>query len=136
MLYPPELRGTQEKVLCCSRCYLLPSTAKAGQTAMNFFNHGKFGFLAQTILLAWPSPQARVLQFASLLSLFAGAVLFLSACSSESSRLSIKMHHPETRQALTCAASDQPTQGNSPALAAAVETCAKQLEAQGFVRER
>jgi len=102
---------------------------------MNFFNHGKFGFLAQTILIESPSPQARVLQFASLLSLFAGTFLFLSACSSESSRLSIKMHHPETRQALTCAASDQLSQANSPALAAAVETCARQLEAQGFIRE-
>jgi len=102
---------------------------------MNFFNHGKFGFLAQTILIERPAPQARVLQIASLLSLLAGAVLFLTACSSESSRLSIKMYHPETRQALTCAASDQLSRANSPVLAVVVETCAKQLEAQGFIRE-
>jgi hypothetical protein len=103
---------------------------------MFFFNHGRFGFLARSILIERPAPQARVLQIASLLSLFAGAVSILVACSSAAPPLSIKMYHPETRQALTCAASDQPSQGNSPALSAAVETCAKQLEAQGFIREK
>jgi len=102
---------------------------------MNFFNHGKFEFLAQTNLIERPAPQACVLQIASLLSLFAGAVSILTACSSAPPPLLIKMYHPETRQALTCTASDQRPHANSPALAAAVESCAKQLEAQGFIRE-
>ena len=135
VLYPPDLRGTRD-VLCCSRCHLLPSFAKTGQTAMSFFNRGKFGFLAQTILIEWPAPQARVLPIASLVSLFAGTVSILTACSSASPRLSIKMYHPETKQTLTCAASDQLSQANSSALASAVETCARHLEGQGFVREK
>jgi hypothetical protein len=45
------------------------------------------------------------------------------------------MYHPETKQTLTCAARDQASNSHTPALTAAVETCAKQLEAGGFVRQ-
>ena len=103
--------------------------------AMIFFNHGKLGFLAKRTLIKQPAPQARVLQIASLLSLFAGAVANLTACSSTPPPLLIKMNHPGTGQTLTCTASDQRPHANSSALAAVVEACAKQLEARGFIRE-
>jgi hypothetical protein len=71
----------------------------------------------------------------SLSNLFVVAALMLNACSS-SPPLVIKMYHPETKQSLTCAAKDELTQASSSALASAVETCARHLEGQGFVRER
>lgn len=61
--------------------------------------------------------------------------LCVSGCSSGSSSgsLSIKMFNPKTQMALTCAARDN-RGGDTSALAAIVETCARQLESQGFVR--
>jgi hypothetical protein len=46
------------------------------------------------------------------------------------------MVNPETNQMLACSASDQFSRADPAVLAAAVETCARQLEAYGFVRER
>jgi hypothetical protein len=62
------------------------------------------------------------------------AVIF--GCSSGSPPLFIKMHNPETDQTLTCNASDRMGRADPTVLASAVESCAKQLEARGFVRER
>ena len=64
------------------------------------------------------------------------AALLLSGCSSASPPLSINMVNPKTNQSLTCSASDPLSRKDNPMLAAAVETCAKQLEANGFVRQR
>jgi hypothetical protein len=98
--------------------------AKAEQTAMNFF-----------YLLMGYVRQADFSLVLPLSSLFVVAALMLNACSS-SPPLVIKMYHPETKQSLTCAAKDELTQASSSALASAVETCARHLEGQGFVRER
>jgi hypothetical protein len=46
------------------------------------------------------------------------------------------MVNPNTNQTLTCAASDQLSRADVAVLAAAVETCARNLEAKGFVRQR
>ena len=69
--------------------------------------------------------------FKSMLLLFV-----LCGCGSAAAPLSIELYNPETNQALTCAARGELAQANSAALAAAVESCAKQLEARGFVREK
>jgi len=64
-------------------------------------------------------------------------LLFVSCgCSSAAAPLSIELYNPETNQTLTCAARGELTQANSTVLAAVVESCAKQLEARGFVREK
>jgi hypothetical protein len=50
--------------------------------------------------------------------------------------LVIHMYNPKTHQALICSARDQRTGADASMLAGAVETCAKNLEAQGFIREK
>ena len=58
----------------------------------------------------------------------------LSSCSSANTPLAIRMYNPKTSQTLHCTArSESPV--NSPMLANAVEACARQLEAKGFVRD-
>jgi hypothetical protein len=62
--------------------------------------------------------------------------LLLSSCSSQKPEsLSIKMVNPETQMTLMCSARDD--LGTERAvLANVVETCARQLEARGFVRAK
>jgi hypothetical protein len=61
-------------------------------------------------------------------------LLVLCGCGSAAAPLSIEMYNPETNQTLTCAARGQLAQADPAVLATAVESCAKQLEARGFVR--
>lgn len=63
-------------------------------------------------------------------------VAIIFGCASGSQPLFIKMHNPETDQTLNCNASDRMGRTDPAVLASAVESCAKQLEARGFVRER
>jgi hypothetical protein len=60
----------------------------------------------------------------------------INACGSSTPQLSVKLHNPKTGQTLFCSASNSTSDAYSEILASAVETCARQLEAQGFVRER
>jgi len=62
-------------------------------------------------------------------------VFTLAACSSAQPPMAIKMYHPETNQTLDCSA--RSTSGEySSVLANAAETCARQLENKGFVRQK
>lgn len=62
-------------------------------------------------------------------------VLASAGCGSSEPPLAIRMYHRATNQTLHCtAARAQPGQ-DSAILANAVEACARQLEANGFVRE-
>ena len=70
------------------------------------------------------------------LSLAYVSIAVIFGCSSGSPPLFIKMHNPETDQTLTCNASDRMGRADPTVLASAVESCAKQLEARGFVREK
>ena len=63
-------------------------------------------------------------------------VAIIFGCASGPPPLLIKMHNPETDQTLTCNASDRMGRTDPALLASAVESCAQQLEARGFVRER
>ena len=63
-------------------------------------------------------------------------VAIIFGCASGPPPLLIKMHNPETDQTLNCNASDRIGRTDPAVLAAAAESCAKQLEARGFVRER
>ena len=45
------------------------------------------------------------------------------------------MYNPNTNQTLHCTARSE-SSAHSPVLANAVETCARQLEANGFVRDK
>jgi hypothetical protein len=65
-----------------------------------------------------------------------GVAIVLSGCSSAPPPLSIKMYNPETMQTIDCKASDELARADTTVLAAAVESCAKQLETRGFVREK
>jgi hypothetical protein len=56
-------------------------------------------------------------------------------CSSRAAPLTITMYHPETQQTLSCAARDELARSDPKVLAGAVESCAKNLEARGFVRK-
>jgi hypothetical protein len=104
---------------------------------MKFFRHGKFKYFVREHVSHWQGQPSRALRVRLRLSWIGGALLLLSSCSSASSApLSIKMVNPETNQMLACSASDQFSRADPAVLAAAVETCARQLEANGFVRER
>jgi hypothetical protein len=57
----------------------------------------------------------------------------ISGCSASGSPLSINLYNPNTGVQHTCAAKESSSKDVS-VLSSAVETCAKQLEARGFVR--
>jgi hypothetical protein len=61
--------------------------------------------------------------------------LMCASCTSTAPPLAIRMYHPGTHQTLHCTARGQPGQ-DSTLLGNAVESCARQLEANGFVREK
>ena len=61
--------------------------------------------------------------------------LSLAACSSAPPSMAIRMYHPETKQTLYCSARSNSGE-YSAVLAEAAETCARQLEIKGFVREK
>ena len=67
---------------------------------------------------------------------FAAVAIFFSGCSSGPAPLAIKMVNPETKQTLDCHAKDPTGRTDRELLASAVENCARQLEARGFVREK
>ena len=81
----------------------------------------------------WLERHSPVMTLAGYLSTLTGALTLLWGCSAQPP-LSITLYHPETKQTLTCSARSQLSDARSEALAAAVETCAQQLEANGFVR--
>jgi hypothetical protein len=57
----------------------------------------------------------------------------ISGCTASNAPLSITLHNPKTGTERTCSAK-QSSAKDVPVLAAAVESCAKQLESHGFVR--
>jgi hypothetical protein len=59
-------------------------------------------------------------------------MLLIVGCTA-ASPMSITLYHPKSKVARTCAAREA-TAREVEALSAAVEACAKQLEARGFVR--
>jgi hypothetical protein len=61
-------------------------------------------------------------------------VLASSGCGSSERPLAIRMFNPKSNQTLHCNARAQPGE-NPKILADAVEACARQLEASGFIRE-
>jgi hypothetical protein len=69
-------------------------------------------------------------------ALLAACYTAFLGCSSAPAPLSITMEHPETKQKLTCAAKDQLARADASLLASAVESCARSLEARGFIRQR
>jgi hypothetical protein len=80
----------------------------------------------------------KVFRLAHWRRLFSSVLLLpvFCGCGSAAPPLSIEMYNPETNQTLTCAARGQLTQADPAVLAAAVESCAKQLESRGFVRAK
>jgi hypothetical protein len=57
----------------------------------------------------------------------------ISSCTATDAPLNITLHNPKTGVQRTCSAKESSSKDVS-ALSAAVESCAKQLEARGFVR--
>jgi hypothetical protein len=79
----------------------------------------------------------KIFRFVRRQRLFWPLLLFVfCGCGSAAAPLSIELRNPETNQTLTCAARGELTRADPAALAAAVESCAKQLESRGFVREK
>jgi hypothetical protein len=109
---------------------------KGSQRAMKLLDHGKCEFFAHEFERLRQLQLSPLLRIRARLSSLSSALLLLSSCSSTSPPLSIKMYNPQTTQTLTCSASDQLSRAELPLLAVAVETCAKQLEGKGFVRQR
>jgi hypothetical protein len=58
-----------------------------------------------------------------------------AGCSSAPPPLAIRMYNPKTNQTLHCSATDK-TGENTEILGKTVEACARQLEANGFVRDK
>jgi hypothetical protein len=84
----------------------------------------------------WQRQPSKGLRRSLRLRWLGSALLLLSSCSSAPPPLSIKMVNQETNQTLACSARDESSRADPSVLAAAVETCARQLEANGFVRQR
>ena len=68
-----------------------------------------------------------------LIGIIAG-IITLAGCAAKEAPLAIRLYNPNTRQTLHCTARDESGQ-HSELLTSAVESCARQLEANGFVRE-
>jgi len=66
----------------------------------------------------------------TLLLLFAAC--YASGCAA-TPNLSVQMYHPKTKVVQNCAARES-TAKDIPLLSSAVEACARQLEARGFIR--
>jgi hypothetical protein len=64
---------------------------------------------------------------------FASVICLLSGCSASGSPLSITLFNPKTGIQRTCSARESSSK-EADALSRAVEACAKQLEAHGFIR--
>jgi hypothetical protein len=78
---------------------------------------------------------ARVAQL--LIRNFGGSIalaIALGSCSA-AAPLAIRMHNPKTNQTLHCTARSE-SAAYSSLLANAVDACARQLEANGFVRDK
>jgi hypothetical protein len=60
--------------------------------------------------------------------------VWISGCATSDPPLSISLYNPKTGIQRTCSAKEWSPSRNTSALSSAVETCAKQLEAHGFVR--
>ena len=58
----------------------------------------------------------------------------LPGCGAKETPLAIRMYNPDTNQTLHCTGRDQ-TGNYTKVLANAVEACARELEARGFVRD-
>jgi hypothetical protein len=76
---------------------------------------------------------ARFMAGALILSAVAGTAI---GCSSGPAPLVIHMYNPKTHQALVCSARDRRGGTDASMLADAVESCARKLEAQDFIREK
>jgi hypothetical protein len=61
------------------------------------------------------------------------SAVLISGCTASDSPLSISLYNPKTGVQRTCSAKESSSK-DVLALSNAVETCAKQLEARGFVR--
>jgi hypothetical protein len=61
------------------------------------------------------------------------SAVLIPGCTASDSPLSISLYNPKTGVQRTCSAKESSSKDVS-ALSNAVETCAKQLEARGFVR--
>jgi hypothetical protein len=103
---------------------------------MIFFHHGKSGSLARECSFNWQPQRLRDLRLDWFPNSLVCAALALSSCNSAATPASIQMVNPNTNQTLVCAARDELSRTSPAVLAAAVETCAKNLEANGFVRQR
>ena len=106
---------------------LLPS--KVGISLLSsFVKTGQSSFpSAPSVVHLMSFPRSRFF-FAAAVS----AVLILG-CTASESPLSISLYNPKTGVQRTCSAKESSSKDVS-ALSNAVETCAKQLEARGFVR--
>ena len=62
------------------------------------------------------------------------AMAFITACAETAPPLSITLRDPKTNAVQKCSARES-TAKDTAALSSAVEACARQLEARGFVRE-
>jgi hypothetical protein len=100
-------------------CFL--NAAKPSQSATTVIGYKAAGPVAISLLPFWRA------------ILFVGFIFFFGCSSSTPGPLSIKMFNPKTQSTLVCAANDN-RGGDTSALAAIVESCARQLESRGFVR--
>ena len=123
VLYPSELRGHMTPLLqttaSLTAFYLLSFFAENGQTLNKQISRVSYVF------------RLRVTIFAIVV-----CVWLVSGCAASGNPLSISLYHPKTGVQRTCAARESASSSSrdSAALSGAVEMCAKQLEAHGFVR--
>jgi hypothetical protein len=115
VLYPTELRG--HILIFKNPCFFViifledrSNLAPIGMIHLNLFLRRRM-FSGVTFLAVW-----------------------ISACAASDPPLSISLYNPKTGIQRTCSAKEWSPSRNTSALSSAVETCAKQLEAHGFVR--
>lgn len=114
---------------------LLASFTRAGPTMASFlcFRPNEFNWPSETqIILQERWVDCRHIPSWAAIALVIGS---LTACSSNLESLSIKMVNPQTQMTLMCSARDDIGTDRA-VLATVVESCARQLEARGFVRTK
>ena len=74
------------------------------------------------------------MRLTTIMFIWACATVFVTACAQTAPPLSITLRDPKTNAVQKCSAREGAAK-DSAALSSAVEACARQLEARGFVRE-
>jgi hypothetical protein len=110
------------------RAYVTLSSKLLSSLLSSFFEIGQIVSLFRTCMI-----RPKIFLCRRILCVTAISAALIAGCVASDSPLSISLYNPKTGIQRKCSAKESSAKDTS-ALSSAVETCARQLEARGFVR--